>query len=680
MEDIRAQLLAAFQVEHRDHVDAIRRALATPAKADLREVFRRAHSLKGAARAVDKPDVEALAHELEDVFAEAMEGRSALAGPVLDQIENLLQAIEAGAGETSGEPDPEAPSPGPRLDLVRVSADAVDALTRAVRELSSAAQAQAGLPDRLARVADEARRLHAHSRDQGRSDELEHGLAALAASLLSLSQRQARQGWALDQAASTLRTEVEAVALAPAETVIGDLARMVRGLASEAGLDVEVHVEGLQTRAERRVMQALRDPLIHLLRNALSHGAQSAEERRAANKPERMTVRLELSNQGGRLLAVVSDDGRGPDVARIAQAARERGVIPGDAETPASAEEILGLAFEPGVSAAAEVDQLAGRGMGLSIVAEAVRALGGSVTLAARRPHGAEVRLSAPISTARQALVLVEAGGDAFAVPAFAVRRTLRLAHADLERVEDAAVARIEIGGSVVTLPMVPLDTLLGRPARAAAGAHLRALVLARGERWLGLVVDEIHDVADLVVEAVSPAGLDVSLVSGAVRTEHDVPAPVLNSDALFDQWLRIARRQASAGVGLAAPDVAAAPRTILVVDDSITTRTLEKSILESQGFRVLLAVDGVDALQVLRSDALVDLVIADVEMPRMDGFSLLQAIKADGALASLPAILMTSRDDPEDIRRGMDLGADAYITKQKFDQRELLAAIGRLL
>lgn len=439
-------------------------------------------------------------------------------------------------------------------------------------------------------------------------------------------------------------------------------------------------MEGLQTRAERRVMQALRDPLIHLLRNALSHGAQSAEERRAANKPERMTVRLELSNQGGRLLAVVSDDGRGPDVARIAQAARERGVIPGDAETPASAEEILGLAFEPGVSAAAEVDQLAGRGMGLSIVAEAVRALGGSVTLAARRPHGAEVRLSAPISTARQALVLVEAGGDAFAVPAFAVRRTLRLAHADLERVEDAAVARIEIDGSVVTLPMVPLDTLLGRPARAAAGAHLRALVLARGERWLGLVVDEIHDVADLVVEAVSPAGLDVSLVSGAVRTEHDVPAPVLNSDALFDQWLRIARRQASAGVGLAAPDVAAAPRTILVVDDSITTRTLEKSILESQGFRVLLAVDGVDALQVLRSDALVDLVIADVEMPRMDGFSLLQAIKADGALASLPAILMTSRDDPEDIRRGMDLGADAYITKQKFDQRELLAAIGRLL
>jgi two-component system chemotaxis sensor kinase CheA len=680
VEDIRAQLLAAFQVEHRDHVDAIRRALATPAKADLREVFRRAHSLKGAARAVDKPDVEALAHELEDVFAAAMEGRSALAGPVLHQIENLLQAIEAGAGETSGEPDPEAPSPGPRLDLVRISADAVDALTRAVRELSSAAQAQAGLPDRLVRLTDEARRLHAHSRDQGRSDELEHGLAALAASLLSLSQRQARQGWALDQAASTLRTEVEAVALAPAETVIGDLARMVRGLASEAGLDVEVHVEGLQTRAERRVMQALRDPLIHLLRNALSHGAQSAEERRAANKPERMTVRLELSNQGGRLLAVVSDDGRGPDVARIAQAARERGVIPGDAETPASAEEILGLAFEPGVSAAAEVDQLAGRGMGLSIVAEAVRALGGSVTLAARRPHGAEVRLSAPISTARQALVLVEAGGDAFAVPAFAVRRTLRLAHADLERVEDAAVARIEIDGSVVTLPMVPLDTLLGRPARAAAGAHLRALVLARGERWLGLVVDEIHDVADLVVEAVSPAGLDVSLVSGAVRTEHDVPAPVLNSDALFDQWLRIARRQASAGVGLAAPDVAAAPRTILVVDDSITTRTLEKSILESQGFRVLLAVDGVDALQVLRSDALVDLVIADVEMPRMDGFSLLQAIKADGALASLPAILMTSRDDPEDIRRGMDLGADAYITKQKFDQRELLAAIGRLL
>lgn len=690
VEDIRAQLLAAFEVEHRDHLEAIRRALQTPAQADLREIFRRAHSLKGAARAVDLPRVESLAHELEAVFAEAMEGRAKLAGATLDQIRQLLDAIEveaAPAGAPSPEEGDELSAPQSH-DLVRLEAAAIDRLSVAARELSSALQVQADVPEQVARLAQEVRQLESLCRNRagkGREQdpELLRGLNALAQSLDALAARNVRADWTLQQAAARLREEVDLIALAPAESVLGDLGLMVRTLAEQAGVAVDVRIEGLSTQAERRVLQALRDPLIHLLRNAISHGAEPLEARRRVGKPDALMIGLALTSAGGRLLVRVFDDGRGPQLQQILGAARARGVAPEDLDADeATPESILALAFEPGVSSAETVDQLSGRGMGLSVVAETLRRLSGSVALSARRPSGTEVRLSAPITTARQLLVVVEAASAIFALPAYAVSRTLRIPAAKLEWVEDTPTVRIEMDGSHVVVPMISLDALVGR-SPPQTGGLIHAVLLARGERRLALVVDEVRDVGEYVLEAVASGGMDAILAIGAVQLGDEAPAAVLNPDALFDQWLRNARRLAASGVGLPASATVKAEvrRTILVVDDSITTRTLEKSILEAQGYQVLLAVDGVDALQTLRSEnLLIDLVVADVEMPRMDGFSLLQAIKADAALAQLPIILMTSRDDPQDIRRGMELGADAYITKQKFDQRELLASIGRLL
>jgi two-component system chemotaxis sensor kinase CheA len=383
---------------------------------------------------------------------------------------------------------------------------------------------------------------------------------------------------------------------------------------------------------------------------------------------------------------VVYDDGPGPDLARIEAAARAKGLLPPvGPDTPApSPEEVLALAFEPGVSSAGAVDRLSGRGMGLSVVLQAVRGLGGSARLAARRPNGAEVIVSAPLSTARQTIVLVEAGGATYGVPSFGVVRLLRIGRSGLESVEGAPAARIEIEGQHVVVPVVAMASILNdAPAEALApGGVISALLLARGERYVAFAVDALSDVREMAVEAVEAIGIDPALTLGAGLLEDDTPVVALNPDGLVDRWLRDERRLAAAGLGLAStPAEAPKSRTVLVVDDSITTRTLEKSILESQGYRVLLAVDGVDALHILRSgEALIDLVVADIEMPRMDGFSLLQAIKADAALATLPVILMTSRDDPTDVRRGMELGAEAYITKQKFDQRELLATIGRIL
>ena len=697
MPDIRRQLLAAFDLEHREHLQAIRQAIAARGEADTREIFRRAHSLKGAARAVDLPAVEEQAHALESLCAELMDGSRTLDVATVTVLEGLLDAVEDAAGAAYAPPAPKpaattAPVAEETVEYVRIDVEAVSGLSRAMQTLSGDVLDHGAIDEDLRRLAADARKLERRWRDArggaaARTREVEQGLKDLSRALNELSVRRVRAGWALDQGLSDLRGRVEEISQAPAETVFGGFATMVRDIAREAGVPVDVRVTGLDTRADRRVLQALKDPVMHLLRNAVSHGRETPQVRAAAGKPERLTVVMAVSAASGRLRIDIADDGPGPDLARLETAAVEKGLMPlrpegAPAPTP---EELLAHAFAPGVSTALGVDKLAGRGMGLSVVAEAVRKLRGELRLTAGRPWGARVALSTPLSAARQSLLFVDIQGRQAALPSLGVRRLLRLDATRLETVEGHPAARIAIDGDDVIVPMVPLSALLSGVAAEVpvhAGA-VSAVLLSHGRRHVALAVDALCDVRSALVEDLDADDLDADLIAGAVQLDDQAPALALDPDALVRRWLRDQRHLAAGGLGFAeeAEDADETTRTILVVDDSITTRTLEKSILEAQGYRVLLAVDGLDALNLLRSgQAMIDLVVADIEMPRMDGFSLLQAVKADAALAATPVILMTSRADAADVRRGLDLGAEAYITKQKFDQRELLAAIGQLL
>jgi two-component system chemotaxis sensor kinase CheA len=461
---------------------------------------------------------------------------------------------------------------------------------------------------------------------------------------------------------------------------------MVREIAREEGRDVNVRVTGLDVQADRQVLQALKDPVMHLLRNAVSHGAEDSTERAAKGKPEATEVALELASRGGRLTVCVRDDGRGPDLMGIEQAAIERGLLqPREDNDPTPMmDQLLSLVFAPGFSTAGAVDRLSGRGMGLSVVAEAIRKLHGSVLLRPRFPWGTEALLSVPFTAARQPLLLVEAEGRMFGLPAHGIERLLRLKAQSLESVEGRPAVRIDVRGQDVIVPVVALAALTGSPNAPVPieSGHAKAVLVRQGSRYCALAVNALHDVRTMLVNEVHAIGLG-DMVTGTVLLEDEMPALVLSSELLVEHWVRNEGRLAAKGLGLAEWATTAKEHgpTVLVVDDSITTRTLEKSILEAQGYRVLLSVDGIDALNVLRSgEELIDLIIADVEMPRMDGFGLLQAVKTDPRLATTPVILMTSRADPADVRRGLDLGASAYITKQKFDQRELLATIGQLL
>ncbi|MFC7736836.1 response regulator [Roseomonas sp. GCM10028921] len=761
MSDFRAELLAAFTAEHREHLAAVRAALAAEDAsgtlvldaAALREVFRRAHSLKGAARAVDLPGLEALAHALEALLAAEMDGAAggeARLGPAriallhrgLDAIEAVAAAMAEGAppppvepvlAALSAAPGPDAPPsppprpaphaprpapdaaapgspatapapgfpgpaahrpaleaaapPAPPEAYLRVEAARVERLSAAMHGLQALIGRQDSTLGNLRGVEAELRALRRNW--EGLRAALSPGpgliprLRGFEAALGEVTRRVAglsRQGRAnedaIERAAAALAHEVEAVALVPAEGVLGPLAAAAREMAREAGREVAVRAEGLDTQAERRVLQALKDPVLHLLRNALGHGVP--------RDGQRAEIGLRVAATGGGLTVSVWDNGPGPDLAAIEAVAVRQGLLPArpPGAPPPPAEALLALVFEPGFSTAGSVDHLSGRGMGLSVVAEAAATLHGGAALRPRPGGGTEVVIALPPSTGRRSILLVEAGGQLLGLPGghglVTVGPVLRLDPAALSSAEGRPVARIGIEGAETLVPLLPLAALLGGAEEVPAAGPVRAVLLSRGAARLALVVTALRDARSFVVTELDTPGADPALLSGAALLEGDRLALVLRPDGLLDRGLREAMRPD-------APRPTAAPerprRHVLVVDDSLTTRTLERSILEAGGYRVSLAVDGLEALNSLRDPlASVDLVLADVEMPGMDGFGLVEAIRADPALAGLPVILMTSRDSPGDVQRGMELGASAYLTKQDFDQQTLLATIGQLI
>ncbi|CAO4143935.1 Sensor histidine kinase RcsC [Methylorubrum aminovorans] len=745
--DIRQQLLAAFEIEHREHLDAIRTALAAEGPVDWHDVFRRAHSLKGAARAVDLPPVEAVSHQLETLFERISAGqrpldREARAAThlALDRIEAFVAASASGAAAMPEDAlaalnaclDPGAPAapaeaqnpapaavpptpaipPAPAAEpssepaqaVLRIPASAVESLSRASYGLWAALPGQGGVGERIARLSANATALRRRTEAVRRVSvsapagaeaaemaalrqglaEIETGLAALAREAADLAQGHKSVVLSVETAARRLREETERLALVPAETVFGGLARAVRDMARADGQEVDVTTRGLDVPVDRAMLQALKDPVLHALRNALSHGAESPEVRQRRGKPAALAIMLTVEAQGGRLVLGIHDDGRGPDLAAIAATGRERGLIaPGER---LEAEALLALPFEPGFSTAGAVDALSGRGMGLSVVAEVARTLHGQVQLARRQPHGTSLILTLPLSAARRPVVIVAAGGSRFALPSGSAEALTRLDPSALSTVAGRPVAQVAgEGGEDVTLPVAELGDLLGLGVGRAEGGTI-PVVRLRGTRGRCLLaVDRLEEVRTLLVLPAPPIGSDPALVTGTVILGTDTPALVLDPDGLIDRIGRAGPRAARLPTKGGEDGNGTIPEkrrsTILVVDDSITTRTLEKSILEAAGYRVIVCVDGQEALDRLRARIEpVDLVVADVEMPRLTGFGLVEALRAEEDFARLPIVLMTSRGDEEDVARGLELGADAYLTKQKFDQRELLDTIGQLL
>jgi two-component system chemotaxis sensor kinase CheA len=773
LKDIQQKLLATFQMEHRDHVEQIRSLLAIiakteapPERAGLEEVFRRAHSLKGAARAVDLRPIEELAHRLETLFSRVLKGTCVLDKDVTRVVQQVLDASEDCIGATPANQPAETlgaalraignvlgiETPGievkatataeaadvqPRdaqthvpitsfqpLEMVRISAENFDGLFRTAGSLVAESQRRDHVAEELDQLArdlalmekegEQLRRIAEALGNSEASREHSRLTSLLGATLGAIGQRtrslsrkarttrrlQQRRTWDLRQLGKQLQQDVSQARLVPAESLLEGYRRMMRDLARDENREIEFRATSASVNADRRVLEALKDPIMHLLRNAVSHGIESVSERTGKAKKPAGLVTLRIETDGQRLTVTIEDDGRGVDLALVAEVAAREGILSGAAATAGSAQELTRILFRPGFSTSTAVTSLSGRGMGLSVVYEAVRRLQGDVSLQPAPGGGTTISLSVPLSIASHRLVIVDCGKQAFAIPVLGVERLLRIKRSSVETAEGRPV-------TVFNGKQVPLTTIhalldlenssdqdVGQSARKDTDT-LQVVVLRAfspdktGGQRVGLVVDAVVREADAVIQDLAWAGGDEGGIASGVVLDDGGIAFVVNPMQLLENAIRAAGHDASRRPAVsfarpsdttsAEPGAGAAFSNILVVDDSMTTRALEKSILEAHGYQVRIAVDGLDALARLRQEA-ADLVIADIEMPRLNGFGLIEAMKKDPKLENIPVIIVSSIERREDQERGLALGADAYIVKGKFDQQELLAAIRQII
>ncbi|MEW6776795.1 MAG: response regulator, partial [Bdellovibrionota bacterium] len=468
-----------------------------------------------------------------------------------------------------------------------------------------------------------------------------------------------REIWQLRDAAEQLR-------LVAVSTVFPQLERIARDAADSVSKRVGFEASGHEVRLDSHVLSVIQPGLVQLVRNAVAHGIESGEERKKAGKPSEGHVYLRVSRRGDKIVFACQDDGKGLDVEAVRRAAQKRGLLPKDGGR-LSAEELFQVLLRGGLTTSGTVTQVSGRGVGLDVVREAVSGLGGEVAIRTEGGKGMTVEISVPASRAGMEALVVEAGGLAAVIPLDSVRRTVRLQSSEVTRSAEGEVILDE----AQVIPFVPLARYLRTGARREQRRHWSAVVVGSGSGVVAVGVDRLLGTANVVMRPLPPLTPAAPVVAGMSLDAQGLPQVVLDPEAL------IAAGRHKEPVPEAGSE--AALRPILIVDDSLTTRMLEQSILESAGYRVDLATSGEEALQRAHRERY-GLFLVDVEMPGMDGFAFVERTRADPSLREIPAILVTSRSSEEDRRRGKEVGAAAYVVKSEFNQEELLAVIRRLL
>jgi len=647
------------------------------------ELFRGAHSVKGSSALVGFEDVSELAHRLEDVLGELRDGAREASPAVVDGLLGAFDAIRAAVALLAEGRDAAAPLAAGRAALERgVAAPSADppappaeplpppAATPASSPLPAPPPAVLGAPadpplpagdlvpvafdrlDRLVRLSGEAvaaelRLSHLLAGPLGDDPDAAAAAVALRRTLRGLQQE-------------TLRTRMTSLA-----AIAGPLRRAARDIARAAGKEVEYTLEGDVVELDRAVLDGLRDPLLHLVRNAVDHGLERPDEREAAGKPRRGAVTVRAVRRGPEVVVSVADDGAGLDLDALRAGAGESGLDDQDAAL---------LVFRPGLSTAAAVTDVSGRGVGMDVVRAGVAALRGRVEVASTPGAGTTFSVVVPLTLAVVPCVLVAAGGERYAIPTHATAGLVEDPGGDVLALEGGPA--VWAGGTVV--PLAALATVVEAPGGPGPGGPALVLEGAGGRRH-ALRVDEVLGQRDVTVKELGAVLPPSALVAGASIEPDGSVLCVLDPAALVE---RAARRPTAAAGPPAGP--AAAPGeshalSVLVVDDVLAVRELERAILAGAGYAVRTARDGEEALDLLRAER-PDLVVTDVDMPHLDGLGLCRAIRATPALASLPVLVVSANEDAGVRQATLEAGADGYLHKADLDERRLLGAVGSLL
>ena len=479
----------------------------------------------------------------------------------------------------------------------------------------------------------------------------------------------------LEGVVGELETEIRAVRLLPLSTLFGQFPRSVRDLAKAQHKRVDFSLEGAETKADKRVIEELKDPLMHMIRNAVDHGIETATARMESDKNPAARLVLRGSQTATHVVIELEDDGRGLDVETIRASALRKNIA-GATELEAMSErQVKDLIFAPGFSTAARLTDVSGRGVGLDVVRENVARLRGTVEVESHTGRGCKFRMTLPLTLATTRVLLVRAGGQTLALPIEDITSVQLLAPDATYLLKGRR--NFTLDGQPIAL--AELDQLLD----LAPDSHEKqtqtstpCIVLQVGSEKMGLLVDSIIEEQEIILKSSGPLLKKSRHIAGATILETGDVCLLLASSALMQIAARHNARDRTPALPI---ETARKPKALLLAEDSIVTRTQEKRILESAGYRVVTAVDGLDAWQKLISDEF-DGVVSDIEMPNLDGMALTQRIRNHPRYDELPVVLVTSLATDADRKRGLEVGANAYITKSGFDQKNLLETLRRLI
>ncbi len=485
-----------------------------------------------------------------------------------------------------------------------------------------------------------------------------------------LSENLATHSTVVDGLVNELEAEVMATRLQPIAGLFAPVPRAVRELARSLGKEVRLVTEGETTEADRKVIETMSEPLLHLVRNALDHGIGTPAERTAAGKPAEATLRLAARSLGGIIEITVSDDGRGIDPEAIRSAAIKRNIIDADAARRLRDDEMLELIWQAGFSTSAIITDVSGRGVGMDIVRTAVADIGGHVSVDSELGVGTTFTLTLPITLLTTRVMLVDVSGTLYAIPSTACIGGRRVRTEDIHTLEGRPTVRLN-DRNVAIVALATLIDQQGPLPNPSAISHL--LVIGPANRPLALLVDRLFDEREVVVKSLGALLGQQRLCTGAMTLADGSLVLVLHPAAIIDRAREIGRPLQASQM------TQRAPARLLVVEDSFTTRELLRSMLQSVGYTVETAINGRDALDKLAIHSY-DLIVSDVEMPYINGFELTRQVRANQRTADVPVIIITSLAREADRREGLLAGAQAYIVKSQFDQSTLLDTIQQLL
>ncbi len=760
-DDFQTKLLATYQVEANEHLQAISAGVialeheisAEQAREVIETIFREAHSLKGAARSVNQTKTQQICQGLEDVLSALKGGSLAPSSHLFDTLHATLDLIEIALSQDpthdaihrvlanlaaclkSNTPqqiddskkasqqenkEQEEPTPAlapkipleaalPKVDkliqdqTIRTSLSKLDRLFQEAEEMLMVKlishQTSIELKQLLAKYNTRQKEfeklltmatLLKNFPNASQRSPQEHKLiqnilniltaqqdsiASFSESLSHLTKTSQQNSHFINALIDSLLEDAKKVLMQPISTLFDGLPRMTRDIAKELGKEVQIESCGGDIEVDKRILEEIKDPLIHIVRNAIDHGIESPDERISKGKSACGTIRIvAVETGGGNVDISISDDGKGFDIAKIRAAAQSQRILPDEELASLNDQEAIKLAFHSGISTSAKITELSGRGLGLGIVSEKTEKLSGQVLVESTPDQGTTFHLILPLTLATYRGILLTAEGRDFILPTHHVLRVIRIKQDDIKKVEN--MESITVNGHLTSF--VRLSDILNLSAQETQPENQRktflAVLVRSEEKVIAFGADAIHRECEVLVKSLGKQCIRVKNVLAATILESGMVVPILNPVDLV--------RSAVAGKVTSPKRVQSNQndkKNILITEDSITTRLMLAKILETAGYNDKTATDGQEAKELMRTEA-IDLLLTDVEMPHMNGFELTEKVRETPSLAHLPIIICTSRGSQEDRERGIDLGADAYLDKSSFSQSTLLNTAKRLL